>query len=82
MTPDERKADHEARVKAQNEANVKTAATMAMPPTPTQEENDLTALGLLNPDDKKTTEPPEPEKSPSAPAHQPAAAAQHRDARR
>ena len=81
MTPDERKADHEARVKAQNEANVKTAVTMAMPPTPTQEENDLTALGLLNPDDKKTSEP-EPEKSPSAPAHQPAAAAQHRDARR
>ncbi len=54
---DDRKAEHEARVKALNEANAQSAKTQAIPPTPTQEENDLIALGLMNIDDKQSGEP-------------------------
>jgi hypothetical protein len=46
-----------------------TAAAHQYPvPTPTQEENDLFALGLLNPDDKKSSgEPAAPQSRPVTP---------------
>jgi hypothetical protein len=45
-----------------------TAAAHQFPvPTPTQEENDLFALGLLNPDDKKAEQPAAPQSRPVTP---------------
>jgi hypothetical protein len=61
------KADHEKRVTALREANVATAKVQQMPPTPTQEENDLMALGLMNIDDKESGQTKEPARAAPAP---------------
>jgi hypothetical protein len=46
------KAAHEKRVADLREANAQAEQRMALPPTPTQEENDLLALGLMDIDAK------------------------------
>jgi len=60
------KAEHDARVKALNEANVASAKAQAMPPTPSQEENDLMRIGEMHIDDKASGEPQD--KRPAPPA--------------
>jgi hypothetical protein len=71
MADDPRKAEHDQRVKALNEANAVTAKAQQMPPTPTQEENDLMALGLMHIDDKDSSIPKaEPERARPAPQPQ------------
>ena len=76
MADDPRKAEHDARVKALNEANLRSAKVQAMPPTPTQEENDLIALGLMHIDDKgvsnealRTRRPPSQHRAVPRPSH-------------
>jgi hypothetical protein len=66
MADDPRKTDHDQRVKALNEANAETAKVQQMPPTPTQEENDLMALGLMHIDDKDASHPKTDESERSA----------------
>jgi hypothetical protein len=72
MADDPRKAEHDQRVKALNEANLASAKAQATPPTPTQEENDLMALGLMHIDDKDSSnlKGDEPER-PARPAPEP-----------
>jgi hypothetical protein len=75
MADDPRKAEHDQRVKALNEANLASAKAQQMPPTPTQEENDLFALGLMHPDEKDASNPKdEADRSPRPPSdpHRPA----------
>ena len=79
MADDPRKAEHEARVKALNEANAESAKAQAMPPTPSQEENDLMALGLMHIDEKTSHAPPQDKDKRPAVTRSPDAAA---DARR
>ena len=66
MADDPRKAEHDQRVKALNEANLASAKAQQMTPTPTQEENDLFALGLMHPDEKDASnvKADEPERPP------------------
>jgi len=69
MTNEQKKAEHEARVKALNEANLQTAAAQQAGPTPSQEEIDLISLGLMHPDQKtshetKAPKPPAAERAP------------------
>jgi hypothetical protein len=66
MADDPKKTDHDQRVKALNEANLASAKAQATPPTPTQEENDLMALGLMHIDEKDASNPKadEPERPP------------------
>jgi hypothetical protein len=61
--PDDRKAEYERQMAATRKANAESAVAMSAPPTPTQEENDLQALGLMSPSDKKSGAP-EPRKEP------------------
>jgi hypothetical protein len=70
MADDPKKTDHDQRVKALNEANAVSAKGQAMPPTPTQEENDLMALGLMHIDDKDASHPKDAER-PARPAPEP-----------
>jgi hypothetical protein len=70
MADDPKKTDHDQRVKALNDANVATAKAQAMPPTPTQEENDLMALGLMHIDEKDASQVKDPDR-PVRPAPEP-----------
>jgi hypothetical protein len=64
---DDPKAEYEARKKAQADATAKYwTDAAAMTPTPTQEENDLAAMGLLPNGPAAAPETP-PKASPSAP---------------
>ena len=66
---DDPKTEYEARKKATAESNAKTwADSTAMTPTPTQEENDLAAMGLLP---QGPAAAPEPAHR-SVPRHEPA----------
>jgi hypothetical protein len=53
------RADHERRVADLREANAAAEKRQQAVPTPTQEENDLLALGLMHPDEKKQSGEPE-----------------------
>lgn len=75
MADDPKKTDHDQRVKALNEANARSATLQAVPPTPTQEENDMMALGLMHIDDKDSSnvkEEPEHSPRPAPEPHRPA----------
>lgn len=61
-------ADYEKRKVAVRESNVETEVKMAVPPTPSQEENDLIKLGLMHPDEKTSHEVPEPKRGAEPPA--------------
>jgi hypothetical protein len=62
MADDPKKTDHDQRVKALNDANAETAKVQQLPPTPTQEENDLMALGLMHIDEKDASQTKDPER--------------------
>jgi hypothetical protein len=83
MADDPTKAEHEKRVAALNEANAETAKVQAMPPTPTQEENDLLALHLMHPDDKESGAPKDARSERAVPRQPPTAhtTEQHQPAR-
>jgi hypothetical protein len=71
MAEDPRKAEYDQRVKAQHDATAASAKLQQMPPTPTQEENDLMALGLMHIDDKDSSQVKDPAPPPrSAPEPQ------------
>jgi hypothetical protein len=70
MADDPKKTEHDQRVKALNDANAETAKVQQLPPTPTQEENDLMALGLMHIDEKDASQTKEPER-PARPPPEP-----------
>lgn len=86
------RAAHDKRVADLNAANAEAEKRQSAVPTPTQEENDLLALGLMHPDEKKQSGTPEevmphtatratpaaPRAAPSAPPPHPPAAGQPR----
>jgi len=67
------RAEHDGRIEAMHEENARVAAGMMAPPTPSQEENDMLALGLMHPDDKTSHEfePPKPAAGRSVPRSSP-----------
>jgi hypothetical protein len=53
------RAAHDKRVADLHAANAEAEKRQSATPTPTQEENDLLALGLMHPDEKKQSGMPE-----------------------
>jgi hypothetical protein len=71
MADEQAKKDHEQRMEAVREANAESEKRMSTTPTPSQEENDLAAIGELHPDEKKSHEQPDQKPAPSRAAPAP-----------